>query len=106
MTNQLSCDNGPLKCVFNMEPTGACLHIMVEILANPEVERSMLRRRRSSPHSFDSNIAAEKARLGAQASQLPHGPEKDRLLRKIRQLDAAAHMHDWLTSPGLMPPSE
>jgi hypothetical protein len=61
-------------------------------------------RRRSVPHTFEENIAAEKARLEAQVAQLNPGPEQDALLKKIRQLDTAAHVSEWLTSPGLRPP--
>jgi hypothetical protein len=63
-----------------------------------------MQRNRSKPHSFEGQIAAEKARLEEQIATLPHGPEKDRLRKKIRQLDTAAHMSDWLRSPGLRPP--
>jgi hypothetical protein len=61
-------------------------------------------RRRSVPHTFEENIAAEKAKLEAQVAKLKPGPQKDALLRKIRQLDTAAHMSEWLSSPGLQPP--
>ena len=64
-----------------------------------------MQRRRSSPHLFEDQIAAEKAKLESQVAQLPHGPDKERLLKKIRQLTTAAHMNEWLTSPGLLPPS-
>jgi hypothetical protein len=63
-----------------------------------------MQRRRSVPHTFEENIAAEKARLEAQVAQLKPGPQKDALLRKIRQLDTAAHVSAWLLSPGLRPP--
>ena len=63
-----------------------------------------MQRRRSVPHTFEENIAAEKAKLEAQVAQLKPGPQKDALLRKIRQLDTAAHMSEWLSSPGLQPP--
>jgi hypothetical protein len=63
-----------------------------------------MQRRRSVPHTFEENIAAEKARLEAQVAQLKPGPQKDALLRKIRQLDTAAHVSAWLSSPGLRPP--
>jgi hypothetical protein len=36
--------------------------------------------------------------------QLKPGSQMDHLLEKIRQLDTAAHMHEWLSSPGLQPP--
>jgi hypothetical protein len=63
-----------------------------------------MQRRRSTPHTFENQIAAEKARLEAQVADLPHGHQKDALLRKIRQLDAASHMNEWLSSPGLQAP--
>jgi hypothetical protein len=64
----------------------------------------MLHRCRSVPHSFEDQIAAEKAQLEAEVADLPHGPKRDALLRKIRQLETASHMNEWLTSPGLRPP--
>jgi hypothetical protein len=63
-----------------------------------------MQRRRSVPHTFEENIAAEKARLEAQAAKLKPGPQMDALLKKIRQLEIAAHVNDWLTSPGLQAP--
>lgn len=42
--------------------------------------------------------------LRAEAGKLPHGPEKEVLLKKARQLDTAAHLNDWVASPGLKPP--
>jgi len=49
-----------------------------------------MRRRRSVPHTFEENIAAEKAKLEAQVAKLKPGAEKEALVRKIRQLDTAA----------------
>jgi hypothetical protein len=63
-----------------------------------------MQRRRSVPHTFEENLAAEKAKLEAQVAQLKPGPQRDGLLRKIRQLETALHMNEWLTSPGLQPP--
>ena len=63
-----------------------------------------MQRRRSVPHSFEENLAAEKAKLEAQVAQLKPGPQKDGLIRKIRQHDTAAHISEWLSSPGLQPP--
>ena len=64
----------------------------------------MQRRRRSTPHTFEDRIAAEKALLEAQVAKLSPGAEKDRLLEKISQLENASHMNKWLTSPELRPP--
>lgn len=61
-------------------------------------------RRRALPDTFEDQIAGEKIRAEKEAEKLPHGPEKDALLRKIRQLDTASHMNEWLSSPGLQTP--
>jgi hypothetical protein len=44
----------------------------------------MQRRRRSQPHTFEQNIAAEKAKLEAQLAALKPGSQMDALRRKIR----------------------
>ena len=41
-----------------------------------------MQRRRSAPHTFEENIAAEKAKLEAQISQVKPGPELDALAGK------------------------
>ncbi len=38
-----------------------------------------------------------------QAKTLPHGRERDELMRKARQLQTASHINEWLSSPGLRP---
>jgi len=64
-----------------------------------------MQRRGSAPHTFEENIAAEKAKLEAQVAKLKPGPQMDALRKKIRQLETASHMNEWLSSPGLQPPS-
>jgi hypothetical protein len=64
-----------------------------------------MQRRRSVPHTFEENIAAEKAKLEAQIAKLKPGPQRDELLKKIRQLETASHMSEWLSSPGLQSPT-
>ena len=58
-------------------------------------------RRRSIPHTFEDRIEAEKARIEGRVARLRDGPKKDELLEKIRQLETAAQIHEWLSSPGL-----
>ena len=60
-----------------------------------------MQRRRSAPHTFEDRIAAEKAKLEAQVAKLKPGPQMDALREKIRQLETASHMNEWLSSPGL-----
>jgi hypothetical protein len=64
-----------------------------------------MQRRRSAPHTFEDNIAAEKAKLEAQLADVKPGPQKDALRKKIRQLETASHMNEWLSSPGLQTPT-
>jgi hypothetical protein len=64
-----------------------------------------MQRRRSVPHTFEENIAAEKAKLEAQVAKLKPGPQMDGLLKKIRQLETATHMSEWLRSPSFQPPT-
>jgi hypothetical protein len=39
------------------------------------------------------------------AEKLPQGKEREDLLRKARQLETASHINQWLSSPGLQPPT-
>ena len=64
-----------------------------------------MQRRRFAPHTFEDNIAAEKAKLEAQLAQSKPGPQMDALRKKIRQLETASHMSEWLSSPGLQSPT-
>jgi hypothetical protein len=51
-----------------------------------------MQRRRSVPHTFEYRLAVEKSRLEAQLAHLPPGPQKEALLKKIRQLETASHI--------------
>jgi hypothetical protein len=46
-------------------------------------------------------MVEDASRLTAHASSLPPGPEREELLLEARQAETAAHLSDWLTSPGL-----
>ncbi len=39
------------------------------------------------------------------AERLPQGKERERLLLKARQLETACHINEWISSPGLQPPT-
>jgi hypothetical protein len=64
----------------------------------------VMKRNRSKPHSFEDQLAETAAKLRAQAQKLQPGKQRDELLRKLRQIDTAAHVNEWLKSPGLRPP--
>jgi hypothetical protein len=40
----------------------------------------------------------------ARADTMSPGPERDELLKKLRQAETAMHMEAWAGSPGLQPP--
>jgi hypothetical protein len=54
--------------------------------------------------SFEERLAKEAERLKEQAKELPPGKDRELLLRKARQANTAAHITEWLNSPGLQPP--
>jgi hypothetical protein len=62
------------------------------------------RRRFNQTVSLEERLAQEAERLREQAKKLPHGAERETLLRKARQAETGSHMSEWLRSPGLKPP--
>ena len=66
----------------------------------------MLKRRRfHQTKSLQDGLAAWAEEVREQAAKLPPGPERDALLKKLRQADTASHLDDWANSPGLQPPT-
>lgn len=66
----------------------------------------MLKRRRfKQSTSFQERLAKWAKQVRDQADQLPPGDERDKLLKKASQADAAAHLDDWANSPGLQAPT-
>jgi phage protein D len=62
------------------------------------------RNRRKNVTSTTERLLAAAAEARKQASLLRPGIERQNLLRKAREAEAAVHMNEWLTSPGLQPP--
>jgi len=56
--------------------------------------------------TFQERLAEEAMRFKTAADLLPPGSERELLLRRVRQAETAAHLDDWLSSPGLQPPTE
>lgn len=56
-----------------------------------------------SPTLFE-RISEEKKRLEIHLRQVGPGMARDKLLNKLRQLDTAAQINEWLSSPGLRAP--
>lgn len=43
--------------------------------------------------------------MKTRAASLPPGPERDAIIKKVRQADVANHLDEWAKSPGLQPPT-
>ena len=59
----------------------------------------MLRLRSKHTTSLEERLAEEARRWREQAKLLPPGPERDELMRKANQVDAACHLNQWLHRP-------
>jgi hypothetical protein len=71
----------------------------------PEAKTLIKRRPRTvKTATFDERLASEAKRLEAQAKTMAPGKDREMLLRKARQTRTAAHINEWLSSPGLMSP--
>ena len=64
-----------------------------------------MQRRRFNNTLTLPDLANEAERLREEAETKPPGPERDALLRKARQADVAAHIDQWVSSPGLKSPT-
>jgi hypothetical protein len=64
----------------------------------------MHRRRFGQSAQLDQRLTEQAQRLRKEAQGTPPGIERTRLIRQARQAEIAAHMQEWLASPGLQPP--
>ena len=56
--------------------------------------------------TFQERLAEEAARFKLLADQTSPGMQRELYLRRARQAATAAQIDDWLSSPGLQPPTE
>lgn len=62
------------------------------------------RRRFKQTLPLEERLAEDTEQLREQAKLLPPGNTLDQVLKRIRQNETAAHMSEWLNSPGLKSP--
>jgi hypothetical protein len=62
------------------------------------------RHRLKQSDSLKDRLSAFAEDVREKAAQLTPGAERDDLLRRARQADAAFHLDEWAKSPGLQPP--
>ena len=63
------------------------------------------RRRFKQIQSLKDRLVSQVQRLREEAKLLPPGRERETKLRSARQAETAAHIDEWLQSPGLKPPT-
>jgi hypothetical protein len=63
-----------------------------------------MHRKPSKPGSFIDRIEEQRKLLEAAVVLAESGPARAALMKKLRQLDVAAHLNEWLSSPGLQAP--
>ena len=64
----------------------------------------MQRRHFKQTVSLDQRLSDEAQRLRKEAQGTPPGYQREMLIRRARQAETAAHMQQWLLSPGLQAP--
>jgi hypothetical protein len=65
----------------------------------------MERRRFKQTQPLQERLAEEAKRLREEAQLLPGGAVRDAMEKKARQAETGSHISDWLSSPGLQPPT-
>jgi len=65
----------------------------------------MAKQRTGVTATFEERLAAEAIKFKEAAEKQPLGSAaREQLLRRARQAETAAHIDEWLRSPGLQPP--
>lgn len=64
----------------------------------------MKRLRLKQVTTLEERLAKQARKSRERAMSLPPGQEREALLRKAWHHETAAHITEWLTSPGLRPP--
>lgn len=65
----------------------------------------MVERRRFKQFlSLDDRLQLFSDQLKSKAAKLPPGPQRDDLLKRARIAETAAHIDEWVSSPGLRSP--
>ena len=66
----------------------------------------MQRRSFKQTTPLDQRLEEQAKRLRKEAQGTPHGVEREKLIRRAREAETAAHIQEWLSSPGLQSPTK
>ena len=62
------------------------------------MERTIQRRKRSEPHTFEQRLEEHRLRLEAQLAQLPRGVAREQIVARIEQLKTAVELNAMLST--------
>lgn len=62
-------------------------------------------RHATQAETLQETLARFATAMRERAQALPPGAERDQLLKQARNADTTAHLDDWMSSPGLRPPT-
>ncbi|MGY3442436.1 hypothetical protein ACVW17_002437 [Bradyrhizobium sp. USDA 4473] len=62
------------------------------------MERTIRRRKRSEPHTFEQRLEEHRVRLETQLAQLPRGVEREQIMARIEQLKTAVELNAMLST--------
>jgi hypothetical protein len=54
--------------------------------------------------TLQDRLVEEARQMREQAAKATRPKERERLIRKARQIETAAQINEWVSSPGLQPP--
>ena len=66
----------------------------------------MQRRNFKQTSPLNRRLEEQAKRLRKEAQGTPHGVEREKLIRRAREAETAAHIQEWLSSPGLQSPTK
>jgi len=75
------------------------------VIAKPLEDGHVAATPAETDYLFRISVRRRSQRLRAAADKAKDVREREKLLRKARQAETAAHVKEWITSPGLQPPT-
>ncbi|MCS3453203.1 Tfp pilus assembly protein PilO [Bradyrhizobium elkanii] len=64
------------------------------------MQRTIQKRKRSEPHTFEQRLEEHRARLEGLLAQLPRGVEREQIVARIDQLKTAVELNAMLSTTG------
>ncbi|MGY3532486.1 MULTISPECIES: hypothetical protein [Bradyrhizobium] len=62
------------------------------------MEKTIRKRKRSEPHTFEQRLEEHRVRLESQLAELPSGAERDQIAARIEQLRTAVELNAMLST--------